>query len=281
MVTAGETERSTRSGALRAPPLTHRNKKGELYLRTDEVEEQISAALSLAPGELLERAANLEHASDGYLGPECLVFLIRKFAGARDQEMVQALSRWLLKRCSLRIKKGLDRLENPEARDEAKAQVLAHLFGNILDLESDAGDFLQVRFWVVLNSLTKKALKRAFDAEKRANSMLRLSKVAGEDADDGDEDAPVSRGKSEAALDPSQWPDRKALLSDAERALASMNPKHAEVFRMRYIYDIPIEDKDPEVYTISSHFGNNPRTIRYWLEAAESALQRWRERNHD
>lgn len=281
MSTTGAAARSAGAGVLRAPPLTHRNKKGELYLRTDEVEEQISVALSLERKELLERTEHLDHTSADYLGPECLVFLIRHFAHVLDEELVEALSRGLLKRCSLRIKKALSSLDDVEVREEAKSWVKAQLFGKILDLKSDGGDFFQVRFWVGLDALTFKALTRAYNAEKRANTMLRLSQLAGEDADEADDDAPVSQGRSEAALDPRQWPDRTALLKDAERALAAMNPKHAEVFKMKYLYDIPIEDKNPEVYTISRHFGKSPRTIQNWLTAAESALQRWRERNHD
>lgn len=56
---------------LRAPTLTHRNKRGELYLGIEEVEEQIGVALSLGRGALLERALNRDHKSTGYLGPEC------------------------------------------------------------------------------------------------------------------------------------------------------------------------------------------------------------------
>lgn len=282
MSTTGAAARSAGAGVLRAPPLTHRNKKGELYLRTDEVEEQISVALSLERKELLERTEHLDHTSADYLGPECLVFLIRHFARAPDEELVEALSGGLLKRCALRITKALASLDDTEAREEAKSWVKAQLFGKILNLESDSGDFFQVRFWVGLDALTFKALTRAYNAEKRANTMLRLSQLAGEDAGDADDDdARVSRGRREATLDPNQWPDRTALLKDAERALAAMNPKHAEVFKMKYLYDIPIEDKDPEVYTISRHFDKTPRTIQNWLTAAESALQPWRERNHD
>lgn len=279
MSTTDKAPSSGETGVLKAPPLTHRNKKGELYLRTDEVEEQIWVALSLDRSELLERAANLDHTSVGYLGPECLVFLIRHFAGASDGDMVHALSRGLLNRCARRIRKAFEPLDDREAREEAKSWVVAQLFGKVLDLASDRGDFFQVRFWVGLDALTFKALRRAYTAEKRANTMLRLSELAGEDSED--DDPPVFRGRSEVSLDPSQWPDRTALLKDAERALAAMNPKHAEVFKMKHLYDIPIEDKNPEVYTISRHYDKSPRTIQNWLTAAESALQRWRERNHD
>jgi hypothetical protein len=67
----GGTARSAGRGVLRAPTLTHRNKRGELYLRIEEVEEQIGVALSLGRGALLERAANRDPMSTGYLGPEC------------------------------------------------------------------------------------------------------------------------------------------------------------------------------------------------------------------
>lgn len=279
MVTPGEVVRRGGGEVLSVPPLTRRNRKGELYLRSEEVETQILHALSLDRRELQERVSRLDHEAPGYLGPECLVFLIRKFYRDSDTGMVDVLTRGLLARCSTRIRRGLDRIEDRDAKAEAQSEVIGQLFQTILDVDSDRGDFLQVRFWVVVDRLTFKARNRAFSAANQANEMLRLSQVAGEDSDEGDDDEPLQRARSESAEDTRTSPDRRILEEDAERALAAINPAHAEAFRLRYMHDMPIEDQDPDVHTISRHFNKTPRAIRNWLNAAESALQRWRERN--
>ncbi|HYW07692.1 MAG TPA: hypothetical protein VE913_12090, partial [Longimicrobium sp.] len=77
-----------RAGGVQVPPLTHRNRKGEVYKRTVENTAQIVAALKLERSALLERVCIADHESELYLSAECLVFLIRRFHVASDTEMV-------------------------------------------------------------------------------------------------------------------------------------------------------------------------------------------------
>jgi len=39
----------------------------------------------------------------------------------------------------------------------------------------------------------------------------------------------------------------------------------------------PIEDRDPNVMTISKYFGKTSRTIRNWIAEAEKQLAAWRD----
>ena len=39
----------------------------------------------------------------------------------------------------------------------------------------------------------------------------------------------------------------------------------------------PVEDRDPNVPTISRYFGKTSRTIRNWLAQAEERLAAWRD----
>jgi hypothetical protein len=42
---------------------------------------------------------------------------------------------------------------------------------------------------------------------------------------------------------------------------------------LRHRDGMEIENKDPDVMTISKRFGRRPRTIRNWLRGAEEKLQ--------
>jgi DNA-directed RNA polymerase specialized sigma24 family protein len=267
-----------RAGGVQILPLTRRNRKGEVYERTVETTAQIVSALGLDKRELRERLSVTDYESHLYLGAECLVFLIRRFHAASDTEMVQLLAGGLVNRCKGRIRKVLARVDDPDARKEAEAEVIGHIFRKILDVESDAADFLQVRFWFALDRLTFKARKRAFAELNRTEHTLRLSELAGEDGEE-DEDAPVRGAHAQEPSDPSTDADREVMIREALEALKSMRPHFAEAWMMRHVYGMQVEDQDENVPTISRHFDTTPRTIRNWLDRAEEALERWRERN--
>jgi DNA-directed RNA polymerase specialized sigma24 family protein len=277
-MSTAEAGRAERAGGVEVPPFTRHNSKGEIYQRTEEVTSQIAAALGLDRHQLRERTAILDYQSELYLGPECLVFLIRRFRAASDVDMVHVLSRGLIDRCKGRVRKVLARLDDEDARREAVGEVIAQLFSKILDLESDA-DFFQVRFMFALDRLTFKARKRAFTAANRTEHTLRLSELAGEDQEEEDEDAPVRRARNKEVGDPRTHADRAVMVREALEALESMPPRYAEAWVLRNVHGMQIEDQDPEVPTISRHFGKNPKTISNWLDRAEDALRRWRERN--
>ena len=267
------------SGVPIFPPLTRYNKKNLRYERTEAVTSQITATLGWNAAQLRKRVDNRDFTSVHYVGPECLVFLIRHFRGLCDTEMVNVLARALVARCRGRIRKVLARIDDENARQDATDEVLTHLFREILDLESDKSDFFQVRFMFAIDRLTFKARKRAFASLNRTASTLRLSQLAGEDGDGEDEYAPFARSDAPELTNPRDQPDREIQVDDALKALEQMDPRCAEAWVLREVYGMQIEDQDPEVETISRHFGKTPRTIKNWLDKAEDALRRWRERN--
>ena len=61
----------------------------------------------------------------------------------------------------------------------------------------------------------------------------------------------------------------KAALHQLEEPIRS-------AYLLRHHQGWPIEDKDPNVRTISRHFGKTPRTIRNWLSRADELLEAWR-----
>lgn len=270
---------STGSGAsILVPPLTRANGKGVLLERTEEVTAQITRALGAEAAELRKMLSELDYTAAQYLGPECLVFLIRHFRARVDNDIVEALAAALLKRCGKRIRRKLSALEDPDTRKDAVSDVIDQLFRKILDLEADTGDFLQVRFWWMLDKYIVKAFNRAVKREKRQAQAVRLAALAGEDPDGDEDDGFIARSAGEPLCNARDSPDWGVVLGEALQALKSMDRRYADAFVLRHAYGWPIEAADEDTPSISRHFGKDPRTIHNWLTRAEDALARWRKR---
>lgn len=262
------------AGASIEPP-TRRNADGVVYRREPIVERQITAALALSPDRLRQRAAVADQQSDEYLREECLVYLIRHYNRAGDSALVSDLSAALLRRCAKLIEGHLRRLDAEAARDGYN-DVVERLFAPILDLASDRGDFLQVRFWPALEKLAVRAFNQQLTLRRRAQAAVPLSSLAGYDRDAGDEPERVVRPRDLAAVT-SPSGETAVIEDDLIRdALSRIDEPFRSAFLLRHYFDWPVEDQDPAVRTISRHFGKDPRTIRNWLKKAEASLQTWR-----
>lgn len=249
--------------------LTHRNREGVPYRREPAVECQIGEALLLDPPRMLERARLRDYRQPSYLQEECLVYLIRDYRLRGEAATVGTLCEALLGRCARHIHGRLSALA-PDARDDAYSEVVVALFDRILNLDSDAGDFLQVRFWVVLDTLAVTAFGRQVRELRRAKTrQAPLSALPGYAEDEGDRAVAVR-----AADLPAQPGMDQALLS--QEGLRALAEPYRTVFVLRHYEGWPIEDKDPSVPTISRHFQRTPRTIRNWMREAENVLAAWR-----
>jgi len=260
---------------VRVEPLTYRNSEEHINQRNPQVEKQIRKALELTSNRLLERAAVGDQLAADYLKEECLVYLIRHYHRAGERRLVNDLAEALLRRCANLINKHLRSLDAEAARDGYN-DVVERLFRQILDLDSDRGDFLQVRFWLALESLAVRAYRQQLTLHKRAQGTVPMSSLAGDDNDQNDEAERVvrPRGLVEAAS-PSGEPMviRNDLIRDA---LSRIDEPYRSAFLLKHFEGLPIEDQDPNVRTISRLFGKNPRTIRNWLKKADEALETWR-----
>ncbi|MPZ13596.1 MAG: hypothetical protein GEU73_04100 [Chloroflexi bacterium] len=262
--------------AWKPEPLTHRNSAGEPYRREPIVEQQIVAAMRLGVDDLRVRAALDDRQSPAYLKEECLVYLIRCYSRAGERGLVNDLSDALLHRCAKLINGRLNSL-GAEAAEEGYQDVVERLFSQIVDLESDRGDFLQVRFWPALEKLAVHAFNQQLASHKRAQSTVSITSVAGYDQDEDDEDGRIVRPRGD--LETASPSGESALVQDdvIRESLIRIEEPFRSAFLLRHYSGWPVEDQDPNVQTISRHFGKDPRTIRNWLRRAEEALQRWRE----
>ena len=249
-------------------PLTRRNADGQVYQRLAVVDRQIKEALGLDDEELRSHLKVRDEESPAFLKEESLVYLIRHHHGAGNRKFVNDLAECLLKRCATWIDGKLSGLRT-DLREDGNSGVVAEVFDRILDLTSDRGDFLQVRFWMGIKRITVDVFRKQvnqFDTESSG------------DYDQATIDDLTQRG---AVVTPTTSADRP-IESEAidnvliEAALHQLEEPIRSAYLLRHYKDWPIEDKDPAVQTISRHFGKTPRTIRNWLSKADEILEAWR-----
>jgi RNA polymerase sigma factor (sigma-70 family) len=248
-------------------PLTHCNLEGAVFQRPPEAERQIADALRVDPAEWPARASIADRAAAGYLQEEALVYLLRVAARARNTRLVGDLSEALLRRCASYVHARLWKL-GKDAADDGYNDVVQQLFERILDLDTDRGDFFQVRFWLGLERLTTRAFNTLAKEYNRGRQTISISQLAGYNHDDNDDLRTVRAPELDVPSD-----ERFVLIRDA---LDHVDEPYRTAFLLRHLARWPTEDQDPTVQTISTYFGKTSRTIRNWLERAEEQLQQWR-----
>jgi hypothetical protein len=247
----------------RLEPLTRCNREGVPYRRDASVEQQILSALSLPTDDLLSRAQITDKSDAHYLQEEALAYLVRRAYRVRDDLLVNGLSDILAQRSTRYLKSVLRNLR-PDPLEDAVAEAMADLAERLFELEgNDRGDFLQVRFWVVVKRFAKTAFKQA--RRDSDEELLAIDPTGAGPDDDAVKDFVQVEDRMATALD-------TQLLTD--EALALLEPNMREAFLLR-ADGWPIEDQDPTVPTISRHFGKTSRTIRYWLAEADKRLAAW------
>ena len=249
-------------------PLTRRNADGNVYQRLAIVNRQIQDILELDPEELRSRLEVRDEAASNFLKEESLVYLIRHYRKVGNRESLNDLSECLLTRCAKLIYGKLGGL-GIDARDDGYAEVVEELFSKILDLDSNRGDFLQVRFWVVLQRITVQVFRKLVKQLKNESTSA---------YDNEDTDALARMGKVvAAATKPYRSAESDVIENSLTReALSQLEEPFRSAYLLRHYYEWPIEDKDPTVQTISRYFGKTSRTIRNWLAKAEESLEIWR-----
>ena len=262
--------------SIQVQPLTHCNSTGEVYQRTAPVHSQIEAALTLTSSQLVERSRIADQHSPDYFQEECLVYLIREFRRRGDERIVNDLSEILIRRCKNMIYGKLQAL-GLHAIDDAFNDVILDIFASILDLVSDRGDFLQVRFGLALKSLIISVYNRHVKRiKKEAENTVPLSSHSGS-LPSVDDDVRNSVQLDDVS-DPSISMEHRMLYRDG---LSMLREPYRTAFILRYYEGWQIDAKDPSVPTLSRYFKKSPRTLQTWLAHAEEMLEHWRGGRHE
>lgn len=249
-------------------PLTRRNADGQVYQRLPVVDGQICEALGLADEELRSRLEVRDVESPAFLKEESLVYLIRHHHGVGTRELVNDLAECLLSRCATWIDGKLSGLRT-DMREDGNSGVVAEVFDRILDLDSDRGDFLQVRFWMGIQRITVSVFWKQIDQFDTESSG---------DYDQATIDDLTQQGAVVVPTASIGRPVESEAIDNVliEAALHQLEEPIRSAYLLRHLKDWPIEDQDPAIQTISRHFGKTPRTIRNWLSKADEILEAWR-----
>lgn len=269
-----ESDHSENKGARLPVPLTRANKDGKRYKRLPEVDNQIWMALDLEPEELVIRATVSDKSSPDFLKEEALVYLIRHYHREEDRGIVAALTEVLLGRFASWVESRLRTLGD-EAVNDGYTDVVTRLFIRILDIDSNRGDFLQVRFWLVLKRLTVRAFNEQLKHVNRKKSNNSLESIAGYEGGNSDE---AGYGWMVKPSDSVTCRSAESQATDnifIRQAMSQLKEPFRSAYLLRHYHNWPIENQDPAVPTISQRFGKTPRTIRNWLTKADEELSVW------
>ena len=269
-----ENDRSENKWARLPEPLTHTNRDGKRYQRLPEVDRQIRAALELEVEDLIARARVSDESSPDFLKEEALVYLIRHHRRENNHHAVNDLTEVLLGRFASWVGSKLWKL-GEEAAEDGYADVVERLFIQILDLDSNRGDYLQVRFWRALKGLTTRAFDVQLKQQKKMENNSSLDSLVGYDGEDSDE---VGYGWKVKLPDAATCRAAESQVTDnifIIQAMTQLEGPFRSAYLLRHYYGWPIESQDPAVPTISQRFGKTPRTIRNWLTKADEQLSIW------
>jgi RNA polymerase sigma factor (sigma-70 family) len=249
----------------RVAPLTRRNLAGEVYERLPWVEAEIEEALALSWQIVRIRARSHDIQSLQYLQEETLVYLIRESFREERRETVDELSGILIRRCARRINRLIRGSVERRYVDDCFSYVIKQVFERILDLQTDRGDFAQVRFWVFLNRQVIEAIKLYLIEEQR----------------DAQTDSLTADEESESEAIPEFEPeDEHTFKADdnaiVQEALAILKEPIRTAFILRHYEGWQIHSDDPNEPTICGKFGKPAKTIYNWLKKAEKELREWR-----
>lgn len=234
-------------------PITRRNKDGELYERSPEVESQIREALTLDQKRLVERAIKKDFGTDDYFQEECLVYLIRAFRIEGGLDLADKLIVALIDRCKKHIDTILRKWLAPHYIEDCFPEVINEIIGQIFDISSDKSNFAETRFWVWLNGRIFNVLRKYLKIQKEDSKT-----------DNYEEYFSDSRISIDKAL------ERKDGLA---KAWSILTEKERQIYKMRYDWKWKIFSENPSENTISKHFGVTARAVQKWFEKAEEKLR--------
>lgn len=186
--------------------------------------------------------------------------------------MVNDLAEILIRRSTGIIQSKLVSL-TADAKQDAHSDVIAKLFDLILDMENDRGDFLQVRYWVVIERLTIDVFRRHCRTLSQKKNTISISPSVFSNSHD-DQMQARNLVSGETLADTQLSVEELMLLQDG---LNILDEQHKVAFILRHYASWPIESHDPLEPTISQYFDKTPRTIRNWLTQVEKQLERWRQ----
>jgi DNA-directed RNA polymerase specialized sigma24 family protein len=254
-------------------PLTRVRKDGGTpYVREPSAEKQLRALCALDEKARRARLTLPDRGAEGFVGEEALVYAIRTYHMAGDEDAAWSLADLLTERVAGHVRREMDKWRlTPDEADECARDLFAALFEALFDL-GPAGEFWEVRFWVCLDRRLWNLLER-----RQAQADLQTSPM---DEDGGPAGATEMREDPLARLADTDAvnPERRAELQEA-LALLTENERLA-VYLCR-VEGWPEESDDPDRPSAARALGVTGRSVRNYLRRAETKLLAWEQSGKD
>ena len=241
---------------------------GKPYQRRADVEAEILRARNCP---LAEWAGMAESRGDARLSNEALVFLIRQIrSGDRDLlgRLVHELGMRTV-RIAERWAQGFDR----DTLDEIVWTVEEEIVDLVLaEIPSRQSDFLEVAFGKAVERRTINAVQKRRHSPQPLRHILAANPHEETEPERPTEQVPDERpGPEEIVAQLENEAQRPELITKAHAAVK--DPRHIEAVILRYVYNWPMVDKDPNKPTLTRHFGKSARQIQNWLADALEAMR--------
>ena len=245
--------------------ITLRNTEGKLYQRLPKVESKIKEALALDRQTLIHRVEQKDYKADDYFQEECLVYLARKFIREGNSEQIEDITKALIERISKHIN-GIVSYPLDECYvQDCFREVISEVFSQIFDVESSSVDYAEVRFWRWLDGRIFNVLRKFIRTQRKSNVT-----------DSFDEHSENGRGYNfkeppNYLRDKNITPEQEACILEG---LQHLDKRERQIYIMRYLWGMEIENQDSNITTISKHFGVTPRAVSNWFKKAENKLRK-------
>jgi DNA-directed RNA polymerase specialized sigma24 family protein len=242
-------------------------------VREAAVEARIARLAALPTAKLLAAVRADEDDVAARVPEEALVALCRRRMKDGDSGTAWKIALVLAERVRFKVANSLRlwRLDSPESRArEVADDVIGAMYEAVFDTSAKSA-FWEIRFWVAFDRRLLDAIRRKRVEIDRTVALT----IAGDEEDDGGELGVV-------APSPDHGSDRARKLIDpvvgamVAEALAGLPRKTRTAYILRTAAEMPIDSKDETRLTISRVLGVSARSVRYYIQEAERAIDEWR-----
>ena len=274
-------------------PLRKRSKGGKRYERRPEVEQELKKLEKLGLPEVVARARAGERKGKPALSSEALVHILRREVrvarpDGRTQGPIDALVSILIARCEVILKRRLWSYEEL-AREEVSEAVVNRLVDDIYE-DGDKADYAEINFnhWLARNrtDAIRKHARKAKRVKQLGEAVENLEENEAQIVTEDERTEASHESTPERLYSLKEERERASLPSIIEHAQFSPDDLHriadvvmqaklpADVLYAFLAHNLgmKVESQDPEEHTLVKHFDKSEKTIRNWIERAETAF---------
>jgi hypothetical protein len=254
------------------PPLTKKDKDGNLYTRPTGILTAIDAAIQQDIAALRRRAPISKVDSPDFIPMECFVHLIRAARRRRDEQTMSTLLPPLLARCEAMLIRKIPDRSRPNAID-IREEILGEF--SVLFAEDGSGenpdqlDFFECRFNLAFRSFRIDFMRR------RRTDAMQMDESSPENETGDSQPGGESLSYLSTALQTPAMQLSGVFRVELLNAIRCLPPVERRAVVLCHMYEYEIESEDPSKITAATLCGVTGRTIRNRLSRAAEKLSQF------